>query len=56
MVCLSFLKANGLTTEIGSIEMTGDAVWSFSVAFGTLLLISPSLGVIADRRAIKCGG
>ena len=50
-----FLKANGLTTEIGSIEMTGDAVWSFSVAFGTLFvaMISPSLGVIADRRAIK---
>ena len=50
-----FLKANGLTTEIGSIEMTGDAVWSFSVAFGTLFIamISPSLGVIADRRAIK---
>ena len=50
-----FLKANGLTTEIGSIEMTGDAVWSFAVAFGTLFIamISPSLGVIADRRAIK---
>ena len=50
-----FLKANGLTTEIGSIEMTGDAIWSFSVAFGTLFvaMISPSLGVIADRRAIK---
>jgi len=50
-----FLEANGLTTEIGSIEMTGDAVWSFSVAFGTLFvaMISPSLGVIADRRAIK---
>ena len=50
-----FLEANGLTTEIGSIEMTGDAVWSFSVAIGTLMvaLVSPSLGVIADRRAIK---
>ena len=50
-----FSKANGLTTEIGSIEMTGDAIWSFSVAFGTLFvaMISPSLGVIADRRAIK---
>ena len=35
--------------------MTGDAIWSFSVAFGTLFvaMISPSLGVIADRRAIK---
>tara|TARA_B110000444_G_C18811790_1_gene582992 strand:+ start:59 stop:1846 length:1788 start_codon:yes stop_codon:yes gene_type:complete len=50
-----FLKANGLTTTIGSIEMQGDAVWSFAVAFGTLFvaLISPSLGVIADRRRIK---
>ena len=50
-----FLEANGLTTEIGSIEMTGDAVWSFSVAIGTLLvaIVSPSLGVIADRRRIK---
>ena len=50
-----FLKANGLTTTIGSIEMQGDAVWSFAVAFGTLFIaiISPSLGVIADRRRIK---
>lgn len=50
-----FLKANGLTTTIGSIEMQGDAIWSFAVAFGTLFvaLISPSLGVIADRRRIK---
>ena len=40
-----FLKANGLTTTIGSIEMQGDAVWSFAVAFGTLFvaIISPSL-------------
>ena len=50
-----FLKANGLTTEIGSIEMEGDAVWSLSVAIGTLMVavVSPSLGVIADRRRIK---
>ncbi len=50
-----FLKANGLTTTIGSIEMQGDAVWSFAVAIGTLFVavISPSLGVIADRRRIK---
>ena len=50
-----FLKANGLTTTIGSIEMQGDAVWSFAVAIGTLFIaiISPSLGVIADRRKIK---
>jgi MFS-type transporter involved in bile tolerance (Atg22 family) len=35
--------------------MQGDAVWSFAVAFGTLFIaiISPSLGVIADRRRIK---
>ena len=50
-----FLKANGLTTEIGPIEMEGDAVWSLSVAIGTLMvaIVSPSLGVIADRRRIK---
>ena len=50
-----FLKANGLPTEIGSIEMEGDAVWSLSVAIGTLMvaIVSPSLGVIADRRRIK---
>ena len=35
--------------------MQGDAVWSFAVAIGTLFIaiISPSLGVIADRRRIK---
>ena len=32
-----FLKANGLTTTIGSIEMTGDAIWSFSVTAAALL-------------------
>ena len=50
-----FLKANGLTTTIGSIEMTGDAIWSFSVTAAALLvaIVSPSLGVIADRRRIK---
>ena len=50
-----FLKANGLTTSIGSIELTGDAIWSYAVAAATLLvaLVSPSFGVIADRRAIK---
>ena len=50
-----FLKANGLTTTIGSIDFTGDAIWSFSVSGAALLvaLVSPSFGVIADRRAIK---
>ncbi|MDP6212360.1 MAG: MFS transporter [Candidatus Thalassarchaeaceae archaeon] len=50
-----FLKANGLTTNIGSIDFTGDAIWSFSVSGAALLvaLLSPSFGVIADRRAIK---
>ena len=50
-----FLKSNGLTTTIGSIEMTGDAIWSFSVTAAALLvaIVSPSLGVIADRRRIK---
>ena len=50
-----FLKANGLTTTIGSIDFTSDAIWSFSVSGAALLvaLVSPSFGVIADRRAIK---
>ena len=50
-----FLKANGLTTTIGSIDFTGDAIWSFSVSGAALLvaILSPSFGVIADRRAIK---
>ena len=50
-----FLEANGLTTTIGSIEMTAYAVWSLSVAIATLLVavFSPPFGVIADRRLIK---
>ena len=50
-----FLKANGLTTTIGSIDFTSDAIWSFSVSGAALLvaILSPSFGVIADRRAIK---
>ena len=50
-----FLKANGLTTTIGSIDFTSDAIWSFSVSGAALLvaIVSPSFGVIADRRAIK---
>jgi len=50
-----FLKANGLETEILGKDMTSDAVWSFAVTIAALLvaIASPSLGVIADRRAIK---
>ena len=50
-----FLEANGLTTTLAGIEMSGSAIWSYSVAIATFLVafVSPSLGVIADRRAIK---
>jgi len=50
-----FLEANGLTTSFGSTTMTADAVWSLVIAISTLLvaIISPSFGVIADRRLIK---
>ena len=50
-----FLEANGLTTTIGSLTMTGDAVWSLSLAIATLTVavVSPPFGVIADRRLIK---
>ena len=50
-----FLEANGLNVRIGSIEMTGDAVWSFAVSGAALLvaIVSPSLGVLADRRRVK---
>ena len=52
---LLFLEANGLTTTVLSKSMSSDAIWSFSVSGAALLvaIISPSLGVIADRRAIK---
>jgi UMF1 family MFS transporter len=50
-----FLEANGLTTTIANIEFSGSAMWSYSVALGTLVVafVSPSLGVIADRQKIK---
>ena len=50
-----FLEANGLTTTIGNIDMTGDAVWAYAVAAATLLvaILAPAFGVIADRRPIK---
>ena len=50
-----FLEANGLTTSVFGKLMTSDAIWAYSVSGAALMvaLISPSLGVIADRRAIK---
>jgi len=50
-----FLESQGLTTSLGSITMTGDAVWSLSIAIATLIVavVSPPFGVIADRRLIK---
>jgi UMF1 family MFS transporter len=50
-----FLEANGLTTTILGESMSSDAIWAYAVAGAALLvaLVSPSLGVIADRRAIK---
>ena len=50
-----FLKANGLTVSIFSQSMTADAVLSLVVAISTLsvAIISPPLGVIADRRLVK---
>ena len=52
---LLFLEANGLTTTVLGNSMGSDAIWSFAVAGAALLVavVSPSLGVIADRRAIK---
>ena len=50
-----FLEANGLTTTLGGIEMSGTAIWSYSIAVATLIvaLVSPSFGVIADRRTTR---
>jgi len=50
-----FLEANGLTTNIIGMEMTSDAVWSYSITIAALFVavLSPSFGIIADRRAIK---
>ena len=50
-----FLEANGLTTNILGMEMTSDAVWSYSITIAALFvaILSPSFGIIADRRAIK---
>ncbi len=50
-----FLEANGLTTTIGSIQLTGDAVWAYAVAAATLLvaILAPAFGVMADKKPIK---
>ncbi len=50
-----FLKANGLETTVLGVSMTSDAIWSYSVSIAALFvaILAPSLGVIADRRAIK---
>ena len=50
-----FFEANGLTTSIFSQTMTADAVMSLVIAISTLsvAIISPPLGVIADRRLVK---
>ena len=52
---LLFLKANGLTVSLFSQTMTADAVLSLVIAISTLsvAIISPPLGVIADRRLVK---
>jgi len=50
-----FLKANGLTVSLFSQSMTADAIFTLIVAISTLsvAIISPPLGVIADRRLVK---
>ena len=50
-----FLEANGLNTTLGSIEMTGDALWSYAVAAAALVvaILAPAFGVVADKRPIK---
>ena len=50
-----FLKANGLETTVLGVSMTSDAIWSYSVSIAAIFvaILAPSLGVIADRRAIK---
>lgn len=50
-----FLRANGLTTKILGSEWTADAIFSISVSVAAFIVavMSPSFGVIADRRMIK---
>ena len=50
-----FLEANGLTTKILGTEWGADAIFSISVSIAAFIvaMLSPSFGVIADRRMIK---
>ncbi|MDP6844539.1 MAG: MFS transporter [Candidatus Thalassarchaeaceae archaeon] len=50
-----FLEANGLTGTVIGMEMSSDAAWSLAVTIATLMvaIVSPSIGVIADRKRIK---
>jgi UMF1 family MFS transporter len=50
-----FLEANGLSTKILGSEWSADAIFSISVSIAAFIvaMLSPSFGVIADRRMIK---
>ena len=50
-----FLEANGLSTKILGTEWSADAIFSISVSVAAFIvaMLSPSFGVIADRRMIK---
>ena len=50
-----FLEANGLSTKILGTEWSADAIFSISVSIAAFIvaMLSPSFGVIADRRMIK---
>jgi UMF1 family MFS transporter len=51
-----FAQAYGVEgSEMFGLAMTGDAVWAWGVTIGSvfIMLISPALGVIADRATIK---
>ena len=50
-----FLEANGLTGTVIGLEMSSDATWSLAITVATLMvaIVSPSIGVIADRKRIK---
>lgn len=50
-----FLEANGLSTKILGTDWSADAIFSISVSIAAFIvaMLSPSFGVIADRRMIK---
>ena len=50
-----FLSANGLNIEIANLEWDADTVMTLAITFGALIIaiLSPSLGIIADRKPIK---